>query len=167
MLRYWSEYLNRQGERPLPGYEWGDTLSGALGVRYAYGGLVAAYLDFAYAPTPVPLQTGRTNYVDNDRYGFGGGVTYTWPIEAWDMSLRFGAQGQFHMLAKRHQTKVNPLLAPGNTSVVLDEVPADTTDSNGDTHPDAQGLQTNNPGWPGFSSSGTLVGGTLSVGLLY
>jgi len=37
---------------------------------------LTAFLDVAYEPTPVPLQTGRTNYVDNDRISTSGGVTY-------------------------------------------------------------------------------------------
>jgi hypothetical protein len=167
MFKQWSGYLNRQGERPLPGYEWGDTIAGAFGVRYAYADRVVTFLDVAYEPTPVPPQTGRTNYVDNDRFGIDGGATYTWPIEAWDLSFRFGAQAQLHLLPERHQTKVVPRQAPGSESLVQDEWPDDALDVNGVPFPEAEGLQTNNPGWPGFSSKGTLVGGALSVGLLY
>lgn len=29
-----------------------------------------AFVDANYRPSPVPLQTGRTNYVDSDRLGF-------------------------------------------------------------------------------------------------
>jgi long-chain fatty acid transport protein len=167
MLKQYSQYLNRQGERALPGYEWADTISGAVGGRYAYRERVATFLDVAYEPTPVPLQTGRTNYVDNDRFALNGGATYTWPIKDWDISFRFGAQAQFHVLRERHQSKIDPRFAPGNQSLVLDEWADDALDRNMQRVPAAQGLQTNNPGWPGFSSSGTLFGGALTAGILY
>lgn len=163
----WSEYVNRHGERPLPGYEWADTISGALGARYGYSDRVMTFLDFNYEPTPVPLQTGRTNYVDNDRFGVACGASYTLPIKDWDVKFRFGAQAQLHMLRERHQSKIDPRLAGNDDSLVLDEWPDATLDIDGNPVPAAQGLQTNNPGWSGFSSSGTLVGGVLSVGLLY
>ena len=167
MFKQWSKYLNRQGERPLPGYQWSDTIMGALGLRYGYGERVATFLDFSYEPSPVPLQTGRTNYVDNDRLGVDGGAMYTWPIKDWGVSFRFGAQAQLHVLRERHQWKLDPRLARGNETLVLDEWPDSALDFNGDPIPEAAGLQTNNPGWPGFASSGTLIGGALSVGLLY
>ena len=33
--------------------------------------------------------------------------------------------------------------------------------------PRTDGLQTNNPGWPGFASEGWILGGALSVAVLY
>jgi len=167
MFKRWSEYLNRQGDRPLSGYQWSDTIAGALGVRYGYSERVTTFLDFSYEPTPVPLQTGRTNYVDNDRLGLDGGATYTLPIEGWGVSFRFGAQAQLHVLRERHQSKIDPRLAGADESLVLDEWPDSALDFNGVPIPEAAGLQTNNPGWPGFASSGMLAGGALSVGLLY
>ena len=168
MYRGWSEYQNRQGERPLPGYEWADTAAGSLGVRYSYVRELEAFLDVTYEPSPVPLQTGRTNYVDNDRTGLAGGVSYTWAIEDWDVSLRLGAQAQFHILRERHQRKIDPRVAGASESLVIDEFADDAVDVRTlEPLPEAQGLQTNNPGWPGFSSSGTLMGGLLNVGLLY
>jgi hypothetical protein len=37
----------------------------------------------------------------------------------------------------------------------------------GDPLDGAQGLQTNNPGWPGFGSEGWIVGATLYVSLAF
>jgi len=163
----WSSYTDRQGERPLPGYEWTNTLSAALGLRYQYHDRLSAFLDVAYEPTPVPLQTGRTNYVDNDRYATTGGVTYTIPVKDWGVSFRIGAQAQAHFLVARHQYKIDPTLAPGNPSLVADEWEDTAIDINDQPIAEAQGLQTNNPGWPGFGSKGMLMGGVLSFGLLY
>jgi hypothetical protein len=168
----WSKYLNRQTERPLKDYEFSDILTGTAGVRYVRDERLSSYLDLNYHPTPIPPQTGRTNYVDNDRYGATTGVTYDLPIPDWAVTLRFGAQAQVHLLEERSQKKIDPkdpALAKNRYSqIVIDEWPDDTQDiSTGELIPEAQGLQTNNPGWPGFSSSGFIVGGALAFSVLY
>ena len=66
LFAMWSDYVDRHSQRPAGPYAWYDTLSGSLGVRYQQGPL-RALLDVGYEPSPVPDQTGRTNYVDNDR----------------------------------------------------------------------------------------------------
>jgi hypothetical protein len=49
---------------------------------------------------------------------------------------------------------------------VIDEVDDRAVDvASGDPLPGANGLQTNNPGYPGFSSSGWLLGGGLALRL--
>jgi long-chain fatty acid transport protein len=111
-------------------------------------------------PTAVPLQTGRTNYVDNDRIGAAAGVDYAFRL--WGVPFRAGARAQLHVLRSRYQAK----LEPTNPQRVRDEFPDDAVDTRGNPIADAAGLQTNNPGWPGFSSSGFLVGGGLSLALL-
>ena len=40
--------------------------------------------------------------------------------------------------------------------LVLDELPDDAIAGGGDDAPDREGLQTNNPGWPGYSSGGAV-----------
>ncbi|MET0593069.1 MAG: hypothetical protein ABW133_10240, partial [Polyangiaceae bacterium] len=169
MYETWSKYRNRQGERPLPGYEWSDMPTFAAGVRHAYRGTIATYLDGVFQPSPVPAQTGRTNYVDNDRIGAAAGSSYDWRPEALrGAMLRFAGNLQMHVLPERHQAKLNPTL-PGSTkpSLVIDERPDNVTDNRGMPVPEAAGLQTNNPGWPGFSSRGVLAGGGVSVSLLW
>jgi len=168
----WSEYLNRQTERPTKNYEWSDVFTGAAGLRYTRDNKLASYLDVNYRPTPVPLQTGRTNYVDNDRYGIVAGATYDLPVEGWNLAFRFGAQAQFHLLPERSQKKFDPtskaLSGQRYGQLVVDEFPDSTVDiSTGEIIAEAKGLQTNNPGWPGFSSMGMLAGGGLTVALVY
>ena len=167
----WSRYENRQGERPLRDYEWSDVPSGALGLRYTYDKRISTYVDGRYQPTPVPLQTGRTNYVDNDRWSTGAGANYDLDVEKWDVTFRFGVQAQFHFLPQRHQTKIDPRSPQfaGRTfsQLVIDERPSSVTDSQGNPIPAAEGLQTNNPGWPGFSSKGILAGAGASASLLF
>lgn len=165
----WSKYKNRQGERPLAGYEWSDIPAVAVGVRHTYAGVLATFVDGVFQPSPVPAQTGRTNYVDNDRIGAAAGISYDWEA-AWlgGARLRFAGQLQMHALLERYQRKLDPTL-PGLTGgqLVIDERPDNVTDNRGMPVPDAAGLQTNNPGWPGFSSKGMLAGGGVSVSLLW
>jgi hypothetical protein len=164
----WSKYRNRQGERPLAGYEWSDIPTIAAGVRHTYGGVLTTFIDGVFQPSPVPLQTGRTNYVDNDRIGAAAGVSYDWQPE-WlnGARFRFAGQVQAHVLPERYQRKIDPRSPGASGELVIDERPDDVTDNRGMPVPDATGLQTNNPGWPGFSSKGILAGGGVSISLLW
>jgi hypothetical protein len=71
---------------------------------------------------------------------------------------------QAHRLVPRHQTKARtPTRADGANLAperVKDELPDDAQLS-GNPVASAPGLQTNNPGWPGFASGGWILGGTL------
>jgi hypothetical protein len=167
----WSGYVNRQNERPQQGYGWSNTVGFSVGLRHVYDGRLTSFLDAAYEPTPVPLQTGRTNYVDNDRYSLGGGVNYEFPLSGFKAKLRFGLQGQVHLLTERSQTKLDPTSSAyaGKmySQLVVDEWKDGSTNNRGEVIPESNGLQTNNPGWPGFSSQGTIWGAGLHVALLY
>ena len=76
------------------------------------------------------------------------------------LSFRAGLQAQAQRLIHRHQSKDDRL--------IVDELPDDAVDGpTGTPVPGARGLQTNNPGWPGFASDGWILGGTASLALLY
>jgi hypothetical protein len=159
----WSTYLDRHSQAPMAAYGWYDTITPVLGVRVRHDDL-RMFLDSEYQPSPVPLQTGRTSYVDNDRLGFDGGAD--WAFELWGTSLRVGAQLQVQRLLPRYQTKLTPPTSPDGfdhyPALVADEVP-DSAILDGQPLAGAQGLQTNNPGWPGFGSEGWLLGGGLNL----
>src|SRR5690606_33000017 len=125
----WSQYVNRQSERPLRNYEFRDTFAGGVGLRYARDSRWASFLDLTYRPTPVPPQTGRTNYVDNNRVGLAAGFTYEHPVDRWDVAFRFGPNVQTHFLTERSQMKLdptNPRFADGTYSQrAADEWPDD------------------------------------------
>jgi long-chain fatty acid transport protein len=164
----WSQYVNRQSERPLPGYAFHDTVTGTLGMRATLDDDLTFMVDATYHPTPVPRQRGRTNYVDNDRVGLLAGVSYELPFPRFDMALRVGAQTALSLLPRRSQTKRSPTPGVYDRSAVQDEWADDTVDiSTGQVIPEAAGLQTNNPGFPGFSSHGLVLAGSLTVGILY
>lgn len=157
----WSSYRDRHGERPAAPYRWSDTVSPALGLRYRLHRLSTA-LDVTYAPSPVPKQTGRSNYVDNDRLGACLGAELGVTVRG--TRLKLGLQAQAHHLVPRYQRKLPTPTRPDGEAVrlerVRDELPDDALLS-GQPVAGAAGLQTNNPGWPGFESSGWVVAAGL------
>ena len=138
-----------------PDLAFKNKFAGSFGVRYEVGTL-RTFLDGTYQPTPVPPQTGRRNYVDNDRVGALLGADYGFPL--FGLDFRVGAQAQAHRLLYRHQTKDHG---------IVDELPDNAVDESGQPVARAGGLQTNNPGWPGFASEGWILGGALTLALLF
>jgi long-chain fatty acid transport protein len=155
----WSQYRDRHSERPAPAYAWANTPAGAIGLRHVRGG-ATTYLDLAFTPSPVPDQTGRSNYVDNHRAGALLGQAWAGYF-SWG-SLRLGATAQVHRLLPRSVLKA--AAGSGAAATVLDEVPDDAV-VGGNPVPGREGLQTNNPGWPGFSSQGWIFGAGVNLGL--
>jgi long-chain fatty acid transport protein len=155
----WSQYVDRHGDGPIPAYGWYDTLTPTGGVRYRHHA-AGAFLDVQYKPTPVPLQTGRSDYVDNDRLGAGAGVDYS--FTCLHTAMRVGVQAQAYWLIPRHQTKLPTPAEPDGQNhypaLVADELPDDSQVA-GEPLAGSAGLQTNNPGWPGFGSQGAIVAG--------
>ena len=155
----WSYYVDRHGESPATygSYlKWKNTASGGLGMRYETGA-TRLFADVSYVPTPVPPQTGRSNYVDNDRGGLAAGADHSFDFIG--LKLRAGVMGQVQTLFKRDQKKVDGL--------IQDELPDDARTRTGDPVAGRTGLQTNNPGWPGFSSQGAIFGGAVTLAVLY
>jgi long-chain fatty acid transport protein len=153
---FWSSYQDRHGDRPSTygqDLAWHDTMSGALGVRHVYGP-VRGFIDLSFKPSPVPEQTGRSNYVDNDRVGLALGADLKIPLGG--SFLRPGLQVSAQRLIPRHDTK--------NASRLVDELPDGSVfDSTRDPVPGSAGLQTNNPGYPGFGSGGYVWSGFFSL----
>ncbi len=154
--RTWSSYLDRHGESPAD--PWHDTYTLALGGRYRNLTNVY-YADATYVPSPVPTQNGRSNYVDNPRMGIDAGVIGVTHILG--VEVHGGFQLQAHRLFARTTHK-----DPGAANPVLDEYPDNAVDPTVDPTaflPEAQGLQTNNPGYPGYSSRGWLFGAGVTL----
>ena len=156
----WSAYQDRHGQLPTVyggDLAWKDTMRGALGVRHKYGP-VRGFIDLAYAPSPVPDQIGQSNYVDNDRVGILAGADFD--LHLGRTHIRPGFQLMANRLVPRHVAK--------DDKRIRDELPdGSILGATRDPVPGASGLQTNNPGWPGFGSEGWLLGGafTLSIPL--
>ncbi len=157
----WSQYRDRHDERPGGRYGWSDTFAGAAGVRYRVGEL-AARLDLAFQPTPVPAQTGRSNYVDSDRVGASAGLEHTFSL--WGSRFRGGVDVIGHRVLRSRVVKaVDPL----DPELVQDEVPDDAVDVLGSAVPNRAGLQTNNPGFPGYAFGGWILGGGVRLAIEY
>ncbi len=152
----WSQYEDRHGENPGGEYAWSNTLSYALGARWA-SGRHRTWLDTAYQPSPVPRQTGRSNYVDSDRLGVSLGGDRT--MKLWGATLRIGIDAVGHRILQRHVDK--------DPESIRDEVPDDSIDVLSQPVPNREGLQTNNPGFPGFSVEGWIFGAGMHVGIDY
>jgi hypothetical protein len=157
----WSNYIDRHSETPIAQYAWFNTLTPSLGVRVKEGP-VRAYFDVNYVPSPIPNQTGRTNYVDNNRIGTSTGMDYQ--FKALGAVWRVGGQLQLDRLIPQTAQKIiTPTEADGQNHypwLVTDEVPDDAV-INGTPVAGRNGLQTNNPGFPGFSSEGWVYGGGI------
>jgi hypothetical protein len=157
----WSDYQDRHGGRPSGAYAWSDVPAGSLGVRHAVYAF-RSFIDLGFHPSPVPSQIGRSNYVDGDRGSVSLGTSYGFALFGQRASV--GVQAQLHRVFPVHVRKQDTSGADG----VRDEVPDDAVGGT-PRGPIAgrEGLQTNNPGYPGYSSDGLIFGGGASFNLAY
>ena len=161
--------MDRQGVTPSGAYIWANTVTPTVGLRY--GTLYTTYFsDLRYVKSPVPEQTGRTNYVDNDRVDMVGGMAHSFDIGG--LLFRAAANVRGTVFYRRTNTKIVQETAdPGvvDEPLVIDEFPdgAASTARGSPLLPESTGLQPNNPGFPSFASTGILAGGGLSLALLF
>jgi hypothetical protein len=151
----WSRWVDTHGVHA--GFE--DTVSPRMGLEYASSDNTDLRLGFGYDPTPVPEQDGRTNHVDNDRFRTSVGARHGFTIA--DRSLEVSWFLQFHLLPQRETNKRELLAWPGcgaGVESLCDEVRDDLTDPRtGNPVDGVEGLQTGNPGFPGWVSGGWLA----------
>ena len=150
----WSAYTDRVGNTPN---DWEDVVAGRLGFRWQVGAQRFA-LGMAYTPSPVPEQAGRTNYVDNSRLGSQIGWKWTHKTQAGLLGFGIGVQAQ-HLLSRSHWKN------PQDPNPVVDEFPDAVDLRTGEPLVESAGLQTNNPGFPGFEHGGWIIGGGVTVSL--
>ena len=145
----WSEYIDRQGDRPTKA--WSDNFPVTAGVLFNIDDKHEVGLDMTFVKSPVPYQDGRTNYIDNDRFGIATGYGYSFKVKK-KYVISFGASFQFQHLLPRTIKK-----SASATDPVIDEFPESISDVTGQLMQSSVGLQTNNPGYPGYTSSGWLI----------
>jgi hypothetical protein len=148
----WSAYPGDDGH--TAGFD--DTFSARLGVEAPIMPGHVVRTGFAWEPSPVPRQPGRTNYVDNDRILLSVGSGHTLPVG--ESRLELGWHLQLHALVTRTERKdvldTYPACADG-VRTLCDEIADDRVNpATGQPWPEAQGLQTGNPGFPGWTSGG-------------
>ncbi|HUU01021.1 MAG TPA: hypothetical protein VM425_06235 [Myxococcota bacterium] len=171
----WSDYLDNHYQRgqetavfeptnpddpPVDGdkFAFSDTWSLAASGSWEYLDGFTATVGLSYRPTPVPPQTGRTSYVDSDVIGAAVGQRIDFTV--WDRKLRVDIGLQFAYMLDTTVYK-----DPGQ---IRDEF-ADraTTLIGGQPMSEAEGLQTNNPGFPGYDFGGWTLVGSASLSYLW
>jgi len=169
----WSQYIDHHGKHPEevainkpinPGdlivngdhYKWKDTISTNIGTTYKYLGWGEARLGFAYSPSPVPDQVGRTNYADNDLWCLAVGHKFTFDVFKKKLMVDLGLQF-WQMLQKTVNKDPRQIRDefPDNSRTILES----------SVIASAEGLQTNNPGFPGYTQKGWLIVTSASVGM--
>lgn len=152
----WSEYIESSGSRNTG---FADTLAVRLGGEWLNSPGRTLRMGLAWEPSPVPAQVGRTNYVDNDRVRLGLGSSHA--LDLLGQPVEIGWYAQFQHLVARDTNKDTsdsyPVCGAGVTKL-CDEIADDTPHPDtGKPEPAFAGLQTGNPGFPGWQSFGTLL----------
>lgn len=157
----WSDFRNTHSQPA--GFK--DTISPRLGFEYALESGNKLRAGVGWVPSPVPDQTGRTNYVDNDRAMASVGASYR--VDALGLPLNIDWALQLHLLRTRVTHKSMRGVVPGcapEVDLICDEVPDDLMNPRtGQPFEQAGGLQTGNPGFPGFTSGGWMSGVVVEV----
>lgn len=161
----WSTYVNRHGETPQD--EWNDTFAFNGGFMLRHRERKAAF-NINYVPSPVPAQTGRENYVDNDRLGFSVGYSEYFHFEKF--SIGGGITSSLQILLSRTESKDKD--RSEEDGGLVDEFPDDSPfygmpEEQDEFNKAKAGLQSNNPGFPGWKSSGFIFGIGISAEVLY
>lgn len=160
----WSDFRDTHSQPT----DFDDTISPRLGYEYRLSSGNHLRAGLGWVPSPVPEQSGRTNYVDNDRGIASVGASYR--FDAFDQPLKIDWALQFQMLFDRTTHKAKRASYPDcdeGVDTLCDEVPDDTeSPRTGQRYADAQGLQTGNPGFPGFTSGGWLGAVVLELSWL-
>ncbi len=152
-LALWSRYADDHAGRT--GFK--DVVGVSAGAGWRYLTWAEALLGLAYQPTPVPPQTGRTSYVDGDLVGLTAGHRFRFAIKEipFEAGMYFQAWRMLDQVVHK------------DSGAILDEFPDGVvTRLDGAALPEADGLQTNNPGFPGYRSGGWafVAGASLKVG---
>ena len=129
-----------------------------------------AAFGFNYVPSPVPAQTGRENYVDNDRFGFSLGYHEYFSVTD-QIKIGAGISGSLQWLLSRTEEK--DLERSMKDGGIIDEVPDDDAEyygselSSEDVETIKKEMQTNNPGFPGWESKGFLLNLGISAEVIW
>lgn len=147
----WSGYENAAGENA----GFSDSIDVGAGAEVAIGKLKTRF-GARYTPSPVPEQTGRSNYADNDRIVVASGVGGNLDVFGSDIGVDLHVQ--LLLLPERTHHK--------ETSDSYESCDTDTS-SICDEDPDSPGLQTGNPGFPGSTSGGFILAGGVTLSWLF
>lgn len=171
----WSHYLDGHGQHPEEAaafppnpldsrsidtdrYRFNDTIAIQAGAAWQLHRSIEASIGGAWYPSPVPAQVGRTSYADGTLVGLTTGQRYDVKLfgRSWVVALGVSA---WRML---------PRTTYKDPTQIVDEFPdSSRTLQSNHAMPEAAGLQTNNPGFPGYDAGGWLLSGGVSLSHLF
>ena len=115
----WSEYPNPAPtleivsdlgtvaipENPDP--DFSDTFTPNFGVEYILSPLITLRGGYSYIPSPVPEQSGETNFLDGDRHllTLGSGIFFRDPFDLFSRKVRMDVHFQYHLIGGREVRK--------------------------------------------------------------
>ena len=147
----WSKYIDTVGESPKG---FSDTLDPELRLAYQGDNEIIA-LSGRYQFSMISPQNGRTNYVDNEQ--IAAELSYRIKPKSLPVSIGLSVQS-YVLLARSHYKNISADIP------IIDELPDAVSVTDQAPLNESKGLQTNNPGFPGYESSGSgfIIG--LSIG---
>ena len=148
MWSQWSTAKSRSGDHA----GWSDQVEVSGGAIWSSSSFSIGS-DLRWRPSPVPEQSGRSSYVDPHQAAIAMMSAYQLRE---DVSLQFNLQ--IHYLPQRRDVKDQRALSP-----VIDEFPSSFDAITGELLNESIGLQTNNPGYPGYESRGVVWVGGLTL----
>ncbi len=167
---HWSDYLGTHHRRaqenavwdpdsePDDDFAFSDTFSIGLGLGYEYLEGFTITAGGVWRPTPVPDQVGRTSYADADLFNASVGHRFDIDLQGRKVRAEIGLQ-----FWKMTDTTVHK-----DPSLIKDEFPDEArTLVGGQPMPEAAGLQTNNPGFPGYTFGGWSLAWSASLAYLF
>lgn len=167
----WSHYVDEHGAKPQDlaafppspfntqkinssRFAFQDTITLRTGVELPLTKKVELLFGGVYSPSPVPAQVGRTNFADSDLLSISFGQRTTAVIYGHRFYIITGMQ--LWSFVERTTYK--------DPKSVVDEFPdAARTIRENRIIPEAAGIQSNNPGYPGYTVSGAMVTAGLTV----
>jgi len=156
----WSDYRDSHSQRT----NFNDVLQTRLGLEYEYSKEDRLQVGLGFDPTPIPEQSGRTNYVDNDRVLASLGSSHD--VDFYGQGFEFSWFLQFQILLENTVNKDATIQDCSDSATkICDEISDSLINPRtGQPFPEAQGLQTGNPGFPGYTSGGWIgaVGGEVT-----
>ncbi len=101
----WSEYTTLSRGSPVPPFK--DTLIPRFGIEYSPIRSLALRFGYNFQPSPIPEQTGASNYIDNDKHVFslGAGYTFRDPTKTIRFPIRFNFMVQYLKMFTRETQK--------------------------------------------------------------
>lgn len=172
-LERWSTYVDNHGDSPetlaavtMPNgqtvdgnaFRFHDVVSLAASTTLQIAPWLATTLSATYRPSPVPPQIGRTSFVDSSIVGFALGERATFSIAG----TKFAGSIAFQLF------RLLPRTTYKDPMQTVDAYPDSArTLRGGDPIPESAGLQTNSPGFPGYSVEGWLLSTSIAVAWLF